>query len=661
MTLRKRAPFSVGRFRVPQSSLPASDAGWKPAVRVAETLSPKAALARWVAPLGILVATGCAGVPGTSRPLAAGQDMAGPWYMQQTALTRDGRLDLKSKPWWPKAAALKLGEQFSIDAAGEAAGRMIVRREEAARRTGAVEAIVWVIDDDGDGSAATGGDNHSDCYVVDYGGDGTVDRMVDYIDNDSDRIPDEMDIRYFEQGQLRSVWCGLDLDGDGSMWDLAGYEYSADFFRSDPYGNNMIYMNKFNPQDGTWVPISECPFAFYDTDGDGYSEVVVRFSAAPIDYDTGTDPDYANDARRYRGAWSDDMQRMGVVNIRYSFDIDNVSSRETPLHYDFGFNMVGATPYRFAGMYRFNPRRRPPQVTCVAPFDSVRGISDRYAAKETGFTWHEQHDDTIAIGDGPQKDLDFRWEGVFWIWERRFMGNTGGPGQKWNVRREWSGKPANRRELYYSEVDRRIHLFGAEEGWIQIGHFAGQGAIGELRMFDTDGNGCFDRWEVYLGDDPVPVRVTTVRDERARRIPFDCAWLNRFYTQDVLPDAMAANAKLMEAMQRVRPFDVPAPLRTAMSAEVPGYQRYAQDVVRELQYQALRQDLTAEAHEIIAKARMDDLRPLDRAARDTTRNSQYAWRLLRALEELDVAYGQGRFDRACEVLDGIRETRSAVR
>ncbi len=67
------------------------------------------------------------------------------------------------------------------------------------------------------------------------------------------------------------------------------------------------------------------------------------------------------------------------------------------------------------------------------------------------------------------------------------MENTGGPCQKWNVRREWRGSPTDRRELYYSGVDRRIHLRGATEGWIQVGNFAGQGELFEIRMLDTDG------------------------------------------------------------------------------------------------------------------------------------------------------------------------------
>jgi len=599
-----------------------------------------------------LCSCGCAG-PAGGRLIRVGQEAGGPWWMAQTALTGRGTLRLTDRPWWPRALQLAVGESFTLDAeAGPA--RMLVRRERVRNRSREVEAIVWVIDDDEDGSVVTGGDADSDCYVVDYGPDGVVDRMVDYIDNDGDGDADEMDIRYFAEGMLRQLWCGLDLDDDDAMWDLAGYEYSGDFFKSDPSGDGMIYMNKFDPERGVWVPISECPFAFYDTDGDGFSEVVVRVSVVPMDYDVGESPDYANDVRRYRGRWTPAMRQMAVANIRYSFDVDNVSGPETPLHYDFGFNLVGSVPYPEGGTAYFNPKRRPPQVTRVIPHAQVRALADRYAARETGFSWQEQHDDTVAIGAPPHVELDFRWEGVFWIWQRRFMSNTGGPNQRYNVRREWSGRPSSARELYYSGVDRRIHLFGAEEGWIEVGHFAGLGRIGEIRMADTDGNGYFDRWEVRLGNDPAAVRVTTVRDEKVRRVRLDEKALQVFYTQQVLPEAMAATTKLMAAMRTIRRFDPPPGLVEAMHTGCAGYRRFAQDVACELQYQDLRRHLEAVAQRALAQADMNDLRKLGPRPRRETINSETAWRLARLLQALDTAYGQGDIDRACELISQLR-------
>jgi hypothetical protein len=590
--------------------------------------------------------------------IRAGHGQDGPWWMAATALTNTGDLALKEKPWWPRAAALAVGEQAIIESTGPAAGRMMVRRERLKNRSGKqLEAIVWILDDDNDGSLRTGGDHDSDCYVVDYHGDGTVDRMVDYIDNDADDDPDEMDIRYFVDGQLRYTWFGMDLDDDNVMWSLRGYEYGGpSFFESDPYGDGMVYMNKLNTDDGTWSPVSECPFAFYDIDGDGASEVVVRASAVPIGYDKNIDPDYANDYNRFRAPWSPEMRDKGIVNIRYSFDVDALSDKKTPLHYEMGFNLVGATPYDFPDMHHYNQFRRPPQTTVVTPWKQLRSISDHFEARETGFTWHEQFDDTIAVGYAEHELDDYRWEGVFWIWERRFMENTGGPCQKWNVRREWSNKTSTQRQLYYSGVDQRIHLFGAEEGWIEIGHFAGMGAMGEVRMFDTDGNGYFDRWEVHQAGRAAPIRVTTVRDEKAQRLTWDLEEISQLYTTEILPRAMKSNRKLMAAMQQVWPFEIPAELATAMEAGAPSFRRYAQDVAREMHYQKLREELGKVAQRVIREYKKVPyhLGDLHRAKDiETTANSHTAWLMVRALQRLEVAYGQGDLDHAATILQEL--------
>ena len=46
---------------------------------------------------------------------------------------------------------------------------------------------VWIIDDDGDMSPTNPvPDTDSDCYVVDYSCDGTVDQILDYMDEDGD-------------------------------------------------------------------------------------------------------------------------------------------------------------------------------------------------------------------------------------------------------------------------------------------------------------------------------------------------------------------------------------------------------------------------------------------------------------------------------------------
>ncbi|MCK4826956.1 hypothetical protein KA005_65085, partial [bacterium] len=135
---------------------------------------------------------GCAMEHHRSQALKCGLGQHGPWWMQETAMTRQGKLDLRSKPWWKQAIELKIGQSFIIDASDSTETyNTLVRREICTTRAGKqIDTVVWIIDDDADGSIFTGGDVDSDCYVADYGADGLVDRMVDYIDNDGDNDPD---------------------------------------------------------------------------------------------------------------------------------------------------------------------------------------------------------------------------------------------------------------------------------------------------------------------------------------------------------------------------------------------------------------------------------------------------------------------------------------
>ncbi|MBN2292378.1 MAG: hypothetical protein JXM70_08135, partial [Pirellulales bacterium] len=156
-------------------------------------------------------------------PVRSGEK-AGSWWEAETAMGKDGLLEIGNKPWWQRAKKLKAGEHFVVKSAEPGGGSMLVRRERWKSRGKTQEAIVWVIDDDGDFRPGDkDGDKDNDCYVADYGGDGKVDRMVDYIDNDKDGKPDEMDIRYFVDGCMRRAWFGVDLDKDGHMWNISQY------------------------------------------------------------------------------------------------------------------------------------------------------------------------------------------------------------------------------------------------------------------------------------------------------------------------------------------------------------------------------------------------------------------------------------------------------
>ena len=557
-----------------------------------------------------------------------------PWWEAETALSPNAEVLLRTKPWWPRAQALKVGEHFVVRSQLPGGGLMLVRRERLRRGRKTFEAVVWVLDDDGDlNPSDTDGDTDSDCYVADYGGDGRADRMVDYIDNNGDGTPDEMDIRYFYGGRLRRAWFGMDLDGDGHMWSLGNYEYAGGFFRSDPYGNNMIYFNAYDAERRQWLPGSECPFAFYDTDGDGQSEAVVRVSAVPLGFDPRRHADYANGVHLCSQPFNDDRRKLGAANIRYSIDIDGLSNAERPLHHDMGFNLIGRLPYAFPGMEHTNPLRRPPKTTRVCPHAHARHMAETYPADQAGFSWYEHGDDGVTLGTGPHAREDRRWEGIFWTWSRRIMHNTGGPIQIWNVRREFRPTPSTRRVLYYSRADRRIHLLSATEAWTRIGRIGNRDPIGEFRAFDTDDDGRLDRWETHLAGTPLPVRVSTPRDAGFRKLPQAWDALQKVYTTEILPEALDANRRLIAAMQAVVAFQPPAHLAKALeAAHSKAERRYVQDIVRELHYLGVRRYLLARSKEW-----------LDAGAPD-------AWHFASSVALIDAAYGEGRYADATRLL-----------
>jgi hypothetical protein len=208
--------------------------------------------------------------------------------------------------------------------------------------------------------------------------------------------------------------------------------------------------------------------------------------------------------------------------------------------------------------------------------------------------------------------------------------------------------------------------FGAEEEWIQVGNFAGLGAVGEIRMFDTDGNGYFDRWEVYLSNSTRPVRVTQVTDEKARRIDASPGPLAELYANEILPQAKAENAKILEALSALHPLDAPAELRAAVNQGPEGHRRYAQDILRELTYVGFRDYYSALANQTLLRDSRDqregefwgdlgDRGKPRKAGTEAGSDSAKAWKLARLLEELDISYGRADFGRASKLIADIKK------
>lgn len=565
-----------------------------------------------------------------------------PWYMQATAMTPDGRLTFLDQPWWPRAKALREGESFTLDMNYDGhPDTMITRRDGN---------IIEAIDDSG--HAGTIWNQADTAYVVSYNGTGVVDRMVVYTDNNHDGKADEMEIRYYQNGYLRYAWFGENYDNDGAqIFHLTNWQYDSDQFASKFRGNVMIYINKYNPATNTWTPLSECPFAFYDPNHDGLGETVLRAAVQPLATMRESQAAALDKANSYSPMWQEEplsLKDMELQNVRLSFNVDPEPRKDAldHPHYNFGFTMVDHEPYEFPKMRYTNPRRRPPQTVVRMDWKYAVQHSLAYPADQTGFTWDEAHE-------------VYRWEGQFWIYERRILANTGGPIHRWNMRREFMGTKSSRRELYYSGVDKRYHLRGASEMWIEVGHIVNDGKDMEIRAYDTDHDGYLDTWEVFRTGESKPVRVTHVSNPQATRVVLDRDAMMKQYNGHILPNAIAEDERLIGIMRAGASSEFGAKYeRAAEQSEIPERRRYCLDIARELYFEntldALYRKNPAEYYKpSVGGTQSNQQNSNGNGQGYDIQDTVSYWKKAAEIESFVEAYGKGRYDDAGRILGAL--------
>jgi hypothetical protein len=271
-----------------------------------------------------------------------------------------------------------------------------------------------------------------------------------------------------------------------------------------------------------------------------------------------------------------------------------------------------------------------------------------YPAKETGFTW----DESRSV---------WRWEGQFWIYERRYLSNTGGPTSRWNMRREYAPDPSATRELYYSEADRRYHLVGASEGWLEVGHLAAPRKDLEIRWFDRDHDGYLDTREVYLPDRPAPVHVGRF-SPRARRVTLDREALTKDYHTRVLPEAIADNLRLIAALKKIAAAPAGEEYEALAAANDihPERRRYLLDIARELHFLAVRDALYAREaagpypSTLVDRSKWRSTEPGSKEAGYSMGDSLRFWSLATLIGQFVQDYDEGRYSEAARILDAIK-------
>ncbi len=417
--------------------------------------------------------------------------------------------------------------------------------------------VRW-LDENGDLSPTdTRGDQRGDVLQVDMDGDGTYDgagdQSIKWADNDGDGRPDVQAFALNANARPRgggAVWMlFLDTDHDGVLgWeDWRSFDFDCWGFTGraawlPDYNGNATFLKAHADvaviEDPTlnW----ENPFAFFDTDGDGVSEMAMRW-LDPVSYEDGK------------------TRLSGRVNEAFvSFDLDNDAAKDNETDFDLSIRVAGGTGIDYREFKHPLPalRGQPRFDRCFASNNWRRVDSVSFLPREKAWEhlgpqggWKERW----LVFD--EDDDDHRWERVEMYYpafqnggdlvpadpystlRSRNVGRPRGaaaPADKPAVsghsqadslgdRGEFDGDDSGKGQLYVGLFDRKLHLAGAEWGaWTvdrKARYHGGSRAplaasdapkVEELvRYSDTDGNGFFDTVEYdYDGDRAVDLKVS---------------------------------------------------------------------------------------------------------------------------------------------------------
>jgi hypothetical protein len=423
--------------------------------------------------------------------------------------------------------------------------------------------VRW-LDENGDMRPTdTRGDQVGDVMQIDKNGDGLYDSELDinikWADNDGDGRADLQAFvtqgREWSNGKFNpanSHWMVfIDVEKDGVLgwldWekfdfdsDNWGYTGTSDWLPD--YNGDAIFLKVHRPPQSLPDPRLnwENPFAFYDFDGDGASEMAMRW----------LDPVPALD--------KDVTKLSGVLSEAFAtFDLDNDSTKGNETDYDMSLRGAGGPgiPYRqfahkypalkgnpkFDGCFQWNNWRRIDELMYMPhekSYDSF--FSARWAT--TYFVFDEDDDDhrweRVEMyypmhGFGGPKDIDLystrKWRRGNYA-ELAMVGPNERPGisghpqaDSLGDRGEFDEDNSGGGKLYVGVFDRKLHLAGAEWGaWTvdKNGEFHGGSKTPSpkpiaprveevVKYTDTDQNGFLDTIEYdYDGDRTIDLCVS---------------------------------------------------------------------------------------------------------------------------------------------------------
>lgn len=419
----------------------------------------------------------------------------------------------------------------------------------------------------------TRGDQVADVMQIDKNGDGIYDTALDisikWADNDGDGRADLQAFatqgREWSNGKFnpaQSHWMVyIDVEKDGVLgwidWqtydfenDNWGYTGTTDWLPD--YNGDSIFLKIHRPPQSLPDPRLnwENPFAFYDFDKDGASEMAMRW----------LDPVPALD--------KDKTNLTGVLSEAFvTFDVDNDSTQGNETDYDMSLRGSGGPgiPYR-SFVHKYPALKGNPKFDACFEWTNWRQIDElMYMPHDKGYDAFFNAGWTTMYFVFDEDDDDHRWERVEMYYP---MHGFGGPKEidlyttkRWRHgnyaelemvapdqrpgigghpqadslgdRGEFDEDNSGRGKLYAGRFDRKLHLFGAEWGaWTVDKNAEYHGGYKTpspkpsaprveevVRYTDTDKNGFLDTIEFdYDGNRTIDLRVSLL-DYKSAALP----------------------------------------------------------------------------------------------------------------------------------------------
>ncbi len=383
------------------------------------------------------------------------------------------------------------------------------------------------------------GDMVGDSMQIDIDGngfyDGPADMNINWVNTNGDQQADLMCVAMNPNAKQKDLWGGsshymyfLDVDGDGVNHYINWKNFSFDSWRhtggcnfSPDYNGNSLFIKTHLPP---WALSDarfnwENPFAFFDFDGDGCTEMAVRY----LNHHVKT-----NEVHTYSGF-------AGTVQIGFDLDNDSQHGQEESFDMSLGFDGPGVDYRNRAN--RFPGQKAPPWVLPYFQHKNYREIDELF------YMPHELCFDEAMRGKWDKVQLVFDEDNDDHRWERVEFYEPGDPylprplrGEKNNSvvkntqsdslgdRAEWDRDFSGKGQLYIGPWDNKLHLYGAESGvWlVDDGSFFGSGSAPRVsspniaskvkevvQSTDTNNDGFFDRITYdYDGDKTIDLEVS---------------------------------------------------------------------------------------------------------------------------------------------------------